>query len=128
MNMSLLCIHSGSNNFLKSGTYQGVQRYKCKLSKRYFSSKPRKFTYQDKAKAIEMYMNKVGIRKIARFIQCSPALIVRSIKAFSKRIACQLVQAAQQVNTPIHNLIEMDQIYTLLLFFNKSMANLAIAI
>ena len=112
MNRSLLCIHSGSNNSLKNGSYQGVQRYKCKLSNRYFSSKPRKFTYQDKAKAIEMYMNKVGIRKIARFIQCSPALIIRWIKAFSKRIACQLEQAAQQVNTPVPDLIEMDEIYT----------------
>ena len=126
--MSLLCIHSGSNNSLKNGSYQGVQRYKCKLCNRYFSSRTPHFTYQDKAKAIEMYMNKVGIRKIARFIQCSPALIVRSIKAFSKRIACQLAQAAQQVKTPVPDLIEMDQIYTLLLFFNKSMANLAIAI
>ena len=112
MNMSLLCIHSGSNNFLKNGSYQGLQRYKCKLSNRYFSSKHRKFTYQDKAKAIEMYMNKVGIRKIARFIQCSPALIIRSIKAFSKRIACQLEQAARQVKTQVPDLIEMDEIYT----------------
>ena len=59
-----------------------------------------------------MYMNKVGIRKIARFIQCSPALIIRSIKAFSKRIACQLEQAAQQVKTQVPDLIEMDEIYT----------------
>ena len=74
--MSLLCIHCGSNNFVKNGSYQGVQHYKCKLYKRYFSSKLRKFTYQDKAKAIEMYINNVGIRKISRFIQCSPALII----------------------------------------------------
>ena len=112
MNMSLLCIHCGSNNFVKNGSYQGVQRYKCKLCKRYFSSKPRKFTYQDKAKAIEMYRNKVGIRKIARFIQCSPALIIRWIKAFSKPIACQLEQGAKQVKTQVPDLIEMDEIDT----------------
>ena len=120
MNRSLLCIHCGSNSFLKNKTYQGVQRYQCKLCNRYLSSKLRKFTEQDKAKAIAMYINNVGIRKIARFIQCSPALIIRWIKAFSQRIAWQLAQAARQVKPQLPDLIEMNEIDTFVKKTSKS--------
>ena len=110
--MCLLCTHCGSGHFTKNGSHQGIQRYKCKACAGYFSSKPRKFTYQSKAKAIEMYMNNVGIRKIAKFIGCSLPLIIRWIKALSKRISSQLAAASKQVSNQVPDIIEMDELYT----------------
>ena len=110
--MTLLCTHCGSNSFRKNGTYQGIQRYRCHACQRFFSDKPRKFTYQTKVKAIDMYLNNVGIRKIARFIQCSPSLILRWIRAFSQQIAERLEQARQQAKQQVPDIIEMDELYT----------------
>ncbi|MEM7055826.1 MAG: hypothetical protein AAF392_03025, partial [Bacteroidota bacterium] len=78
----------------------------------YFSTKPRKFSYQSKAQAIEMYLNNVGIRKIAKFIECSPPLIVRWIKALSNRISSLLAAASKQVSAQVPDIIEMDELYT----------------
>ena len=39
------CTHCGNDNFVKNGSYKGVQRYKCKNCFLYFSDKARKFNY-----------------------------------------------------------------------------------
>ncbi len=70
--MEKLCTHCGSNKIIKNGSCNGIQYYKCKSCQKYLSGKARKFTYQQKAKAMDMYLNNVGIRKIAKFIGCSP--------------------------------------------------------
>ena len=115
--MSVLCIHCGSSSYKKNGTYKGVQRYRCQDCKRFFSDSPRKFTYKDKQKAIDMYLNNVGIRKTARFMGASPALIVRWIKSFAEQISRQLSVASQNVFDNKPDIIEMDEIYT---FVQKS--------
>ena len=83
--MEQLCIHCGSSEFIKNGSYKGVGRYQCKSCQKYFSDKPRKFTYQHKLQAIEMYLNSVGIRKIARLMGCSAPLVAKWIKVFGER-------------------------------------------
>ena len=110
--MEQLCTCCGSNQFMKNGSYQGVQRYRCKSCMRYFSDKPRKFTYQQKAKAIDMYLNNVGIRKIAKFIACSSPLVVKWIKALGKQISDQLESNAKEAACQMPAIIEMDEIYT----------------
>lgn len=110
--MSFVCTHCGSSSHKKNGTYNGIQRYRCQDCKRYFSDIPRKFTYQDKKRAIDMYVNNVGIRKTAQFIGASPALIVRWIKSFAEQLSQQLVVASQGVLDTRPDIIEMDEIYT----------------
>ena len=110
--MEQLCTRCGSSQFNKNGSYNGVQRYKCKSCMRYFSDKPRKFTYQQKAKAIQMYLNNVGIGKIAKFINCSAASVVDWIKVLGKQISDQLQNNANKAASQMPDIIEMDEIYT----------------
>ena len=110
--MTQLCTQCGSDRFTKNGSYKGVQRYQCKLCRRYFSEEPRKFTYQQKGQAIQMYLNNVGIRKIARFLHCSSPLVVRWIKVFGKQVSAQLQNNAHKVSHQMPAIIEMDEIYT----------------
>ena len=111
------CTHCGESNYIKNGSYQGIRRYRCKGCGKSFSDKVRKFNYEDKERALEMYMNNVGIRKAAGFMRCSPALIVRWIKAFGERIAKQVKRASEELETKQPDVIEMDEIYT---FVKKS--------
>ena len=106
------CTRCGSTHYRKNGTSHGVQRYVCKTCGCSFSARPRKFSYADKQRALDRYLNNVGVRKIARFIGTSPALIVRWIKAFSTQLSQQLQQAAESVETAVPDVIEMDAIYT----------------
>ena len=106
------CTRCGSHHHRKNGTSHGVQRYVCKACGCYFSDRPRKFSYADKQRALDMYLNNVGIRKVARFMGASPALIVRWIKAFGTQVSHQLQQAAESVEATVPDVIEMDEIYT----------------
>ena len=110
--MEQLCTRCGSSQFSKNGSYNGAQRYKCKSCMRYFSDKPRKFTYQQKAKAIQMYLNNVGIRKIAKFTGCSASSVIDWIKILGKQISDQLQDNAKKATSQMPDIIEMDEIYT----------------
>ena len=101
----------GAQDFRKNGTYQGVQHYWCRSCGGYFSDQPRKFTFADKAKALDMHLNNVGIRKIARFTGASPALIGRWMKAFGARLQAQIAAAGEQVAMSAPDVIEMDEAY-----------------
>ena len=59
-----------------------------------------------------MYLNNVGIRKIARFLHCSSPLVVRWIKVFGKQVSAQLQNNAHKVSHQMPAIIEMDEIYT----------------
>ena len=107
------CTHCGSNDYVKNGSYKGSQRYKCKICKRAFSDKVRKFTYADKERCLEMYLDNSGIRNCARRMHCSPSLIVRWIREFANNLRDNLKNA--EVNFPddhLPDIIEMDEIYT----------------
>ncbi len=110
--MAIVCTRCGSTHYRKNGSYKGIQRYKCLGCGCYFSSKPRKFTYADKARALDMYLNNVGIRKMAYFIGASPALMVRWIRAAGQHMSQQLAHASKQVEQAFPDVIEMDEIYT----------------
>ncbi len=109
----LQCTHCGSIKYRKNGSYKGSQRFICKDCNRSFSDKVRKFTYADKERVIEMYLNNVGIRKCARFIDCSPSLIVRWIREFAINLRRHLEKAEENLpEDKIPDIIEMDEIYT----------------
>ena len=107
------CTHCGSLEYVKNGCYKGSQRYICKICFRSFSDKVRKFTYSDKERFLELYLNNVGIRKAAKFIGCSPSLLVRWVREFAKNFKRQLELANNNLSEDvIPDIIEMDEIYT----------------
>ena len=59
------------------GVLKVRKRFICKRCCRAFSDKVRKFSYDDKERFLQMYLNNVGIRKASLFIGCSPSLLVR---------------------------------------------------
>lgn len=59
-----------------------------------------------------MYLNNVGIRKIARFVKASPAGVLKWIRAAHARLSQQLEHAKQSLNQHVPDVIEMDEIYT----------------
>ena len=107
------CTYCGSTNYRKNGSYQGVQRYRCKLCHKHFSDKVRKFSRIDREKAITMYLNNVGIRKIAKFVGSSPSLIVRWIREERKHLNLIKTKISESLlHTEEPDIIEMDEIYT----------------
>jgi len=85
---------------------KGKQRLLCKDCGRTFASKAPKFSVKTKEKAILMYLNNVGIRKIALFLECSPSTVLYWIRQRHSKLK----------NTPeiseSADIIELDEIYT----------------
>lgn len=106
------CVRCGSVNFKKNGMYKGVQRYQCSSCKRFFSDNVRKFSYQDKRRALDFYLNNTGVRKTARFMNCSSAMIIRWIREAAQNLKLQLSQASQRLDKSLPDVIELDEIYT----------------
>jgi len=106
------CTHCGSKKYTNNGSYKGVRRYKCKECGRYFSDKVRKFTYQDKERFLQLYLNNVGVNKAAMFMGCSPSLIVRWIREFADNLRKKMLKATEILDDQIPDIIEMDEIYT----------------
>ena len=117
--MSIECTHCGSSHYKKNGKSKGSQRYVCKGCGRCFSDRVRKFSFADKARAIDMVLNNVGIRKTARFMGASPALILRWIKEFSAQLRQQMAQAGESMIDTRPDMIELDEVYT---FIKKNAA------
>ena len=59
-----------------------------------------------------MYLNNVGIRKIARFVGASPAGVLRWIRKAHLGVQSRAAQASQPVGGVPPDVIEMDEIYT----------------
>ena len=107
------CTHCGSTKFVKNGSYKGSQRFICKDCGRAFSDKVRKYTYADKERFLEMYLNNTGVRKAARFMGCSSSLIVRWIREFAGNVKKQMEMAQGKLEPgKVPEIIEMDEIYT----------------
>jgi len=106
------CHHCGSVKYRKNGSYQGVQRFVCMDCERSFTSRGERFPREAKEKALDMYLNNVGIRKIARFVGASPAGVLKWIRAAGERLKAQLRHTANTVADDLPDVIEMDEIYT----------------
>jgi transposase-like protein len=107
------CHHCGSDRFHKNGSHQGIQRYLCRNCKRTFTDKGLRypqFTREVKQQAVDMYLNNVGIRKIARFVKASAPAVLRWIKKAKEEMPGEESNMTKKDNRP--DVIEMDEIYT----------------
>jgi len=100
------CRHCKSPSTRKNGKTKGKQRFLCKDCGRTFAGKPPKFSKKTKDKAIMMYLNNVGIRKIALFTGCSPSTVLNWIRQRHTELK-NLPEIAGSAD-----IIELDEIYT----------------
>ena len=108
----ITCHHCGSPDQRKNGSYRGVQRYVCKGCGRRFTSRGDRFAKQIKAQALDMYLNNVGMRTMARFVGASPTGVLKWIRIAGERLAEQSRQTADLIADDLPEVIEMDDIYT----------------
>ena len=91
------CTRCGSTRYRSHSNYihhksgEKINRYRCKDCNKTFSDKVRKFTYADKERFIEMYLNNVGIRKAAKLLGCSSSLLVRWVRQFAANLRRDLL-------------------------------------
>jgi transposase-like protein len=105
------CPRCNAPELIKRGFKSGYQRYMCRGCGRYCTERPPRFSAQTKAKAVDMYLNNVGIRKIARFVEASPAGVLGWIRKEHEAIQARLARA-KAVEPAEPDIIEMDEIYT----------------
>lgn len=110
----LSCRKCGSLRIVRNGKVQGFQRYLCRDCSAVFSTKPKKYSDEIKIKALEMYLNNTGIRKIALFLKVSPPLVLKWIRGQSKTLANILRDGANSLENldAEPDIIEMDEIFT----------------
>jgi transposase-like protein len=107
------CPQCQGSDLVKTGLKQGAQRYRCRSCGRYSTDKPARFSAEVKAKAVDMYLNNVGIRKIARFVGASPAGVLRWIRKEHVLLQARRTQPAAAAPFQGPDIIEMDEIYTI---------------
>lgn len=110
--MDTRCHHCDSSSYRRNGSSKGVQRYICKGCGRSFTSARRRYDRSVKEKALQMYLNNVGIRKIALFTGASPAGVLKWIRKAGESLSRRLREAADKVESEYPDVIEMDEIYT----------------
>jgi transposase-like protein len=72
-----ICPKCKSTNFIKNGVINDKQRFKCKDCKFNFTTdKPRGVELETKVKIVQLYLEGVGIRALARFINKSHVAVL----------------------------------------------------
>ena len=106
-----ICKHCGGEHTRKNGTNHGIQRYYCKDCRRTFAPRDERFGERAKAMALLMYLNNVGIRKCALFLNVSRQTICNWIEEAHEKYS-DLLQFCHNDSTEKADVIEMDEIYT----------------
>lgn len=100
------CPNCDSTKSYKNGTVKGQQRYVCRKCGRSFGGGVH--SQDTKNKAIYLYLNNVGIRKISRIVGVSSSVVIGWIRKASEKIKMlKSVEAAGEIDE-----IELDEIYT----------------
>ena len=100
-------IYTKEEEVNRNGTMHTLQK-DCKRT--FTLNKPR-FSKKVKYMAIQLYLNNVGIRKIAMFLNTSPVSVLRWIRNAHK-ILQQELQEHNPLETKQPDIIELDEIYT----------------
>ena len=108
----MICPECGSSDLRKRGFKKGAQRYDCRQCGRYCTDRAPRFSEATKARAVDMYLNNVGIRKIARFVGASPAGVLRWIRKAHADMRRRSAEAVPSQTGAGPDVIEMDEIYT----------------
>ncbi len=105
------CPYCKSNKIRKNGKSRGTQRMQCMECKKTFAQNPKRIPKSEKYKALLMYLNNVGIRKIALFFGVSAPAVLRWIKNAHKLLS-ELLENFDPLVSDKADIIELDEIYT----------------
>ena len=105
------CPYCKSTKVRKNGMNRGTQRMQCMNCKKTFPQTPKRVSKEVKYKALLMYLNNVGIRKIALFFGVSAPAVLKWIKNAHKLLN-ELLNNFNPLNTEKTDIIELDEIYT----------------
>jgi transposase-like protein len=108
----MICPGCGGSDLRKRGFKKGAQRYDCRQCGRYCTDRAPRFSEATKAQAVDMYLNNVGIRKIARFVGASPAGVLRWIRKAHADMQLRPAGTGASQTGAAPDIIEMDEIYT----------------
>jgi transposase-like protein len=106
------CRHCGSLNTIRNGSSFGLKRYSCHDCRRSFGDTEPRYSDDVKSKCFQMYLNNVGIRKIALLLGASPAGVLLWIRKRHAELAAKARRAIETVEHAEADVIEMDEIYT----------------
>jgi transposase-like protein len=105
-----VCPRCHSEKTRKNGVTQGIQRCLCAACGRTFSETPR-FSQEIKQRALAMYLNNVGIRKIALFLGVNPSTVLGWIRRKHAALSALLEKSVPSPSEKT-GIIEMDEIDT----------------
>jgi transposase-like protein len=114
------CSKCSSTNFTKNGIQNKQQRYKCADCHCTFQVKNPKYSDEFKLRCIEMYLNNVGIRKIAKLQKVSHVLIIYWIKNIAKNVKNMLVKKVDTLTKQDIEILEVDELVT---YIKKNLQN-----
>ena len=106
-----ICPHCKSDKVRKNGKNRGTQRMLCSVCGKTFPLEPKRYTKEDKYKALMMYLNNVGIRKIALFFGVSAPAVLKWIKN-AHELLQELLESFNPLVSDKADIIELDEIYT----------------
>ena len=105
------CRHCGSEKTCKNGVSKGYQRHKCKGCGRTFSGTPQKHDDEKKARAVQMVLNGVGVRKTAKLLGTNHVNVLAWLKKAHLKID-QPPGKSHPNYSEEADIIELDEIYT----------------
>ena len=110
--MGVVCRHCGSIEVRRNGHNRGTQRVLCRDCGRTSTERAPRYTEAVRAKAVQLYLNNVGVRKAALFLGCSPASVVNWVRAAHAELCARPAAAPRAGARPEPDIVEMDEIYT----------------
>lgn len=105
------CPYCKSTKVRKNGKSRGTQRMQCLDCHKTFAETPKRIAKTEKYKALLMYLNNVGIRKIALFFGVSAPAVLRWIRNAHKLLS-ELLENFDPLTSDKTDIIELDEIYT----------------
>ena len=117
--MSVICKHCGSSEYVRAGFSRGIQRYKCKNCNKIFISgdRRRKYSIDQKIKAIKLYTEGVGLRTIERVEGISTPLLIHWIRKLGKMVKQHLLNSQIPDHAKDISILEIDELFT---FYKKN--------
>ncbi len=106
------CPKCFESNYVKCGKQRGMQRYKCKTCSKVFQEKKEKYSNEFRLRCIEMYINNVGIRKIAKLQKTSHTLVIHWIKKMAKYIRNIINERSANITKEDIEILEIDELCT----------------
>ena len=106
------CKKCSSQNIVKNGMQDKVQRFKCKDCGSVFRGKEAMYSSDFKLEAIMMYINSMGIRAIGRVKNVHNSVISVWIKQMGEVVKDAFREKVKDITPKDINILEVDELFT----------------